>query len=258
MSKNPKAIYGEVLQSKKTILQSEKPTLELHYTEWSSSYTPTDPIHDSYHQAAYILDKLKQINGASHSMSYWVFTDIFEENGVRTTPFHGGFGLINYQFIKKPAFFAYQFLNRLGEIELKNDDAASWACKNKKGDIQILLWDFTPTYPTDSVNNQVYYKRTLPAKPKGTSQIYIENLSEGKYIYKIYKVGYKINDAYASYIDLGSPSQLTPSQVRAIQSINAGEAIHQEIMDINAKGIFHQSIALRENDVILIVLEKIN
>ena len=48
--------------------------------------------------------------------------DIFEEAGPRWTPFHGGFGLINYQDINKPAFYAYQFLNRLGPTELKNSD----------------------------------------------------------------------------------------------------------------------------------------
>jgi beta-xylosidase len=30
-------------------------------------------------------------------MSYWTFTDIFEENGPVPSPFHGGFGLINFQ-----------------------------------------------------------------------------------------------------------------------------------------------------------------
>jgi xylan 1,4-beta-xylosidase len=70
------------------------PNLELHYTEWSSSYTPSDPIHDSYHEAAYILEKIKQVGTAANSMSYWVFTDIFEEAGPRFESFHGGFGLL--------------------------------------------------------------------------------------------------------------------------------------------------------------------
>ena len=39
---------------------------ELHYTEWSSSYTPSDPIHDSYHNAAFILDKVRNIGPAAN------------------------------------------------------------------------------------------------------------------------------------------------------------------------------------------------
>jgi len=49
LSKDPMSVSGDVLQSRKEIASSSKPNLELHYTEWSSSYTPTDPIPDRYH-----------------------------------------------------------------------------------------------------------------------------------------------------------------------------------------------------------------
>ena len=101
-------------------------------------------------------------------MSYWTFTDIFEEAGPRTTPFHGGFGLLNYQGINKPAFYAYQFLNRLGTIELKSSDEASWIARDDKGGVQALFWDFTITHPGKKVLNQDFYKRDLP--PKKTMQ----------------------------------------------------------------------------------------
>ena len=110
---------------RENIAKSPLPNLELHITEWSASWTPTDPIHDTYHSAAFILDKLKNSGDGAQSMSYWVFTDILEEAGPRWTPFHGGFGLINYQDINKPAFYAFQFLNRLGGTELKCSDPAA-------------------------------------------------------------------------------------------------------------------------------------
>jgi len=72
-------------------------------------------------------------------MSYWVFTDIFEEMGPRSTPFLGGFGLLNYQTIKKPAFYSYKFLNELGNTELQNTDSESWVCKSANGEIQALI-----------------------------------------------------------------------------------------------------------------------
>ena len=128
LSHNPNSIYGEVKRVRRQIAESAMPKLELHFTEWSASYTPADPIHDSYHSAAYILDKLKKSGDAAQSMSYWTFTDIFEEAGPRWEPFHGGFGLINYEDINKPAFYAYQFLNRLGPTELKDSDPSSWIC----------------------------------------------------------------------------------------------------------------------------------
>lgn len=90
------SITAGVKSVRKRMNRSPFAGAELHYTEWSSSYTPSDPIHDSYHSAAFILNKIRHIGRAADSMSYWTFTDIFEEAGPRMTPFHGGFGMLNY------------------------------------------------------------------------------------------------------------------------------------------------------------------
>jgi xylan 1,4-beta-xylosidase len=257
LSEDPKSIYSEIIMSRKQIEQSAKPGIELHYTEWSSSYTPIDPIHDSYHQAAYVLDKIKNAGSAPTSMSYWTFTDIFEENGPRTTPFHGGFGLLNYQNINKPAFYAYQFLHRLGKTELLNGDASSWACKDDGGNVQVLFWDFTITHPVDSVNNQVYYKRDLPAKQKGSVTLKIGSLASGKYRLDVYKVGYRVNDAYATYLAMDSPNQLTKQQVETIKEMNDGRPVSSAVIEISSNGVFEKDFPMRENDVYLVTLNKL-
>jgi xylan 1,4-beta-xylosidase len=257
LAPDPLSLSGDVLQSREEIKKSAKPNLELHYTEWSASYTPADPIHDSYHEAAYILYKLKQVGDAAQSMSYWVFTDIFEEAGPRFTPFHGGFGLLTIQGINKPAFYAYQFLNRLGNIELVNNDPNSWACKDEKGNIQILAYNFTYTLPDDSINNQDYYIRDLPSKNKGQLKINISNIPEGNYSLVIYKVGYRCNDAYTSYLDLGRPNQLTRQQVDQIKLQNSGAPVYTEIIKIQGGKNFSKVLDLRENDVFLIQLNKL-
>jgi xylan 1,4-beta-xylosidase len=252
LDKNPMSVSGDILNSRKQIENSPMPNLELHYTEWSSSYTPADPLHDSYHQAAYVLEKIKRVGNAANSMSYWVFTDIFEEIGPRFTPFHGGFGLLNYQAIKKPAFYSYAFLNKLGKTELLNTDNSSWACKNAKGNVQVLLWDFTNTHPGDSVNNQDYYIRDLPAKPKGKVKIIISGIPKGTYKLEIYKVGYRVNDAYTTYFDMGRPKQLTKQQVEQIKKQNNGSPIFTETIKVKSNVSFVKELKLRENDVFLL------
>lgn len=255
LDKDPMSVSVDVLNSRKEIFSSSMPNLELHYTEWSSSYTPADPIHDSYHQVAYILDRIKKVGDAANSMSYWVFTDIFEEPGPRFTPFHGGFGLINYQGINKPAFYAYKFLNQLGSIELINTDSCSYACKDEKGNVQVLLWDFTYTLP-DSVNNQDYYIRDLPAKSKGKVQIKISKIPAGTYRVEIYKVGYRVNDPYTTYFDMGRPAQLTKEQVQKIKELNDGLAISNEKIEVKKGKPFIKELEIRENDVFLITMTK--
>jgi len=257
LSKDPMAITGDVLRSRKEIQNSALPNIELHYTEWSSSYTPSDPVHDSHHQAAYILEKLKQVGTAANSMSYWVFTDIFEEAGPRFTPFHGGFGLLNTQGINKPAFYSYQFLNKLGATELNSSDVRSWAAKNDRGGMQLLFWDYTFTSGGEGVNNQQYYIKDLPAKDKGIVSVTLKGVPKGKYRVEYFKVGYKANDAYATYLDMGKPSQLTRQQLAEIKSKNDGKPFITDTITIKADGTFSKEINLRENDVILLNLVKL-
>jgi len=254
LDKNPMSVSGDVLQSRKEIANSPMPGLELHYTEWSASYTPADPIHDSYHEAAYVLQKLKQVGKAANSMSYWVFTDIFEEAGPRFTPFHGGFGMLNTQGINKPVFYAYQFMNRLGNIELENKDSASWVCRDSAGNIQALVWDFTNTHPGDSVNNQAYYIRDLPSKSKGKLKVNVAKLPAGNYALEVYKVGYRSNDAYATYLSMGKPAQLSRQQVEQIKKQNDGSPISKEIITVKNGIPFSKELEIRENDVYFLQL----
>ena len=257
LDSNPWTVSGDVLNSRKQIAESTKPNLELHYTEWSSSYTPADPIHDSYHSTAFILEKIKQVGQAANSMSYWVFTDIFEEAGPRYTPFHGGFGLVNYQGIKKPAYYAFSFMNQMGETELQNTDNASWACKDAKGDVQLLLWDFTYNHPGDSINkinNQAYYVRDLPSVQKGDVKVTLSGIAAGAYQLELYQVGYRMNDPYTLYHDMNCPKQLTRQQADMLKQSSTGAPASTELINVDASGNWSKSLPLRENDVYLMKL----
>nr|WP_315212483.1 glycoside hydrolase [uncultured Duganella sp.] len=256
LSADDTAVASDVLRNRKEIEASAMPGLELHYTEWSSSYTPADPTHDSYHQAAYILDKLKQVGNAAQSMSYWVFTDIFEEPGPRFEAFHGGFGLMNTQGIKKPAYFAYQFLNQLGRNELANTDQRSMATTDAKGNVQVLLWDYTHTLP-DKVNNQQYFIKDLPPKDKGDVRVSLKGLKKGAYTMEVSQVGYKRNDAFTAFIGMGSPKQLTRPQVSELKAIANGKPAERKTVTVGADGKLSMKLPLRENDVYLLNLRAV-
>jgi xylan 1,4-beta-xylosidase len=250
---DPNVIIGGVKDVNKQIKSSSMPNLPLHYTEWSSSYSPRDPVHDSYISAPYILSKLKGSQGFIDSMSYWTFTDIFEESGTVPNPFHGGFGMINFQGLRKPSFYAYQFLNRLGDEELNSTDADSWITRTKNG-VQVLLWNFTPPKTVES--DQVFYKKELPAKDFGKVSVKISDIQAGNYQLNVYKVGYKVNDVYTDYLKIGSPQNLKREQVKELSDKNNGKATESLPLKINKKQQFTKDFMLRENDVFLIMLDK--
>jgi xylan 1,4-beta-xylosidase len=248
---SPDAIISGVRDVHSKIKTSSMPNLPLHYTEWSTSYSPRDPVHDSYLSAAYIVSRLKGSEGYAQSMSYWTFTDIFEENGPVPSPFHGGFGLINFQGLRKPSFYAYQFLNRLGAEQLVSDDGDSWVTRGGGG-VQVVFWNYTP--PKTEESNQVYFKKDLPSKSLGNVRISIAGMPPGSYTMQIYRVGYSVNDVYTDYFKMGSPSTLTREQVKSIADRNDGRPISTTTVAIKNSGTFSHELPVRENDVYLVIL----
>jgi len=244
VGENMKAIGGRVAAS-------AFPHAEVHYTEWSASWSPRDPIHDSYFSAAYILDNVRRAAGAVTSQSYWTFTDIFEESGPPPSPFHGGFGLINREGLRKPAFFAHKFLNELGREELFNDDPCSWVCRDE-GSLTALLWDYSQ--PVSEESNQHIFIRDMPAGDKGTVQLNIRGLPEGKYRLNVYRVGHRSNDVYSAYRDIGAPPNLTAAQVAALGRACSGSPEHASEVVIGTDRTWTHRLPMRENDVCFLAL----
>ena len=165
--------------------------------------------------------------------------------------------MLNYQDIKKPAYYAYKYLNQLGDTELSNTDSSAIICKDVKGNIQALFWDFTIDHPGDTVNNQVFYKRDLTSKNTPTLNLKLTGLKPGRYNLTTYKTGYGANDTYLSYLKMGSPAQLTKEQVRLIKEQNSGKPLQIKTITIGKSGKLDQEFSMRQNDVFLVTIDKI-
>src|SRR5699024_2471482 len=113
--------------------------LPVHITEFSSSYRPDNPVHDTAYQAAYLAPVLA--GGGAHvaSFSYWTLCDVFEEEGVPTAPLHGGFGLLGHRQLRKPTFHLYAFMARLGTDVLAHG-ADHLVTRHGDGRVAALLW----------------------------------------------------------------------------------------------------------------------
>jgi xylan 1,4-beta-xylosidase len=121
----------------------------------------------------------------------------------------------------------------------------------------VLAWDFTNTHPGDSVNNQEYYIRDLPSKEKGKLKIIIAGVPAGNYSLEVYKVGYRCNDAYTSYLDLNRPGQLSKQQVVQIKKLNNGSPLSADIIKVEAGSVFSKELDILENDVFFLNLIKL-
>lgn len=254
LSTNPDAVVGDVRRVRAQIAASQYPHLPLFFTEWSASYNPRDPVHDSYISAAYILTKLKATRAFAQGMSYWTYSDLFEEAGPPPTPFHGGFGLINREGIRKPAFFAYKYLNLLRGREVPSNDAQSWIA-TEGNRTAILLWDWQQ--PKQTLSNRPFFTKVLPAQEAAPAQLRFAGLAPGKYRLSIRRTGFKANDAHTRYLEMGSPATLSPAQLAELQGLSRDVPETTRTVRVRKRGTYALRVPMRSNDVVLALLEPI-
>ena len=221
-------------------------------TEWSSSFSPTDMIHDSYYNAPYILRAVKRSEGYADMFSYWVYTDIFEENAPPIQCFHGGFGLFNMNSIPKPTYYAYTFLHRLGDTELVCEDENSYVCKSEQS-VQILLWNIKK--PETKEGNRKYFARPLPAASLDDTDIILEGMKANKtYVVTVETIGYRSGDAYNAYLD--SNFTELPTREETLQLIEQSKPQKKTFsVKTNEKGTLAFAVPQMENSADLIIIQ---
>ena len=97
-------------------------------------------IHDTCYVSSYIVRNVLQTIDKVSSLSYWTFTDIFEEQKLSISHFHGGFGLINKDGFKSHlTMLIIYYLNWEMKIIKQGED---YIITRKREDIQILAFNY--------------------------------------------------------------------------------------------------------------------
>ncbi len=212
------------------------PKAEIHLTEWSTTPSPRDFAHDSLPAATFIVKANLESAGLADSLSYWTFTDVFEEGGAGNTIFHGGFGLINYQGIVKPAFHAYRMLHALGDETLATASGAIITRHRATGRLTALVYHYPPEMilsvpvsngsrrtaeETERVGSPTRFKVEFTGLKAG-ARVTVETL-DGAH-----------GDAVAAWEAMGEPASPTREQTTALRS--AAKATQRENLQADPSG----------------------
>lgn len=123
------------------IKASAMPKLPLFWSEFNASYMNESEVTDAAYMGPWLADTIRQCDGLVDEMSYWTFSDVFEEQGVVKRPFYGGYGLIAAGGIPKPAFNAFLLLHRLGQQRLAASSDNVLVTRRADGTLVIAAWD---------------------------------------------------------------------------------------------------------------------
>ena len=254
LSPNPDSIIADVRRVRREIEASAHPGLPLYITEWSTSYNPRDKVHDSYISAPWILTKLHGARGYAQAMSYWTYSDLFEEPGPPDAAFHGGFGLMTREGVRKPSWFAYKYLHALRGNAIPSTDEAVLAAA--QGDrTAVLVWDWkNAEQPT---SNSVYFGKPIAATASRPVRLNLRGLAQGDYRVQVRRTGYKANDAYTAWLEMGSPRTLGADQLSTLQALTADEPEVDRTIHVGRDGRLRWKLPMRSNDIALFTLQPV-
>jgi xylan 1,4-beta-xylosidase len=188
--------------------------LPLLVTEWNSTPHPHDRIHDETLNAAFALNLVRTARGKCDAFSYWVFSDIFAEQGVPASELSGGFGLLSLHGLEKPVFKAFEMLNLTrGGRWLAPDEGpnaqtlASWDQRNRR--LVLLLWN----WPYDHAG----ITTEMPALARDV-EVRVDGLPKGKWRGTIYRLDATRANLTAAWRAMGGPAAPSPEQTAQLRN----------------------------------------
>jgi xylan 1,4-beta-xylosidase len=121
------------------IKASARPDLPLIWSEWNVQGTMG--ARDTTFVGAALANTVRQCDGLANMLSFWTFSDVFEEGGPIPKPFVGMFGLRTKGGINKPSYYAYGLLHQLGDQRLAASSKDVLVTKTAHGGLAIAAWN---------------------------------------------------------------------------------------------------------------------
>ncbi len=164
-------------------------------------------------------------------MSFWTFSDVFEEQGPIAKPFTDMFGLRAKGGINKPSYYAYALLHELGNERLTNSSEDAIATESDNGEIEVAAWNLVDPGESGREKTIELEFRHTPANARVT----VERLDEDH------------GNVLKQYAAMGSPLDPTPAQV---EQLNRATALPSPAQDRLSNGKL--SIKLAPNSLVLV------
>ncbi len=185
---------------------SATPNLPLFWTEWN--VPGMNEVRDTAYVGPALANTIRGCDGMVDMMSFWTFSDVFEEGGPIPKPFEGHFGLRAEYGINKPSFYDFALLHTLGEERLKNDSKDVIVTRRKDGTLVIAVWNLGEL---DKPGAAREVELRLAHLPKGATVM-------------MRRVDAEHSNTLAAYKALGSPLYPNEEQVAKMNTATQLEA----------------------------------
>lgn len=194
-------VCGAVRRVHWEIMQSERPHIPLIWSEFNATYKNQQEITDSIFMGPWLADTISRCDGMTTMMSFWSFSDVFEEQGVKKSPFYGGFGIVAEDGIPKPAYDAFMLLHELGDERLPAPKDEALVTRRADGTLVIAAWNLVAPGQNGRTKTVTF---DLTGVLNGTRA-------------RVERVDAQHGDTLAAWRQMGCPEYPTAKQVEALR-----------------------------------------
>lgn len=183
---------------KNQIQASATPNLPLFLTEWNVQ--GEDESRDTIFVGPALANTIRQCDGLVNMMSFWTFSDVFEEGGPIPRPFVGMFGLRAKGGIDKPSYYGFELLHELGSRRIANAAGDAIVTRTDNGGLAIAVWNLVDPGHTG---------------PDRTVRLEFRHVAPGARV-TLERVDSQYGNVLPKYAAMGSPLDPTPAQVEQL------------------------------------------
>jgi xylan 1,4-beta-xylosidase len=194
------------------IKSSALPDLPLLWTEWNVQ--GMDESRDTIFVGPALSNTIRECDGLVDMLSFWTFSDVFEEGGPISRPFIGEFGLRAKGGINKPSYYSFGLLHQLGNRRIANASKNIIATRTAGGDIAVAAWNLVDPDQKGTTRTMEIAFRDVPPNSKVTLQ----------------RVDSDHGNVLKQYAAMNKPVDPTPAQVEQLNRETALPAPSQSTL----------------------------
>ena len=177
---------------------------EVHWNEWGRSWFPHDPLRETALEGAFIVKTMAEVSQLADSFAFWCLSDIYDQVGYQSSEFQGHYGMLSLHGLRKPAWLAHQWLQRLGPRRFAShpiNPLTDAIATLREGGGAVLCYAYPESI--EDTKGSVQFELPLPRGARSP---------------RLIRLGRIENNVAAAWRALGSPPYPTRAQLHALRS----------------------------------------
>lgn len=216
-------LVKDVKKYRKIMEQSGFAETPLYITEWNETVADRNFVNDSCYRGAYVVKSLLEINSYVSAAGYFSGSDLRAEYFDSVCLLQGGNGMLSRDGIFKPAGFAVELMNLLGDYQIgrgknflittdRHDNYYIIAHNKRK---LSYYYYKTPEEKIEKEKSSGYCEDEEPLELK----LELEDMKNGEYQIRIHKVNQHYGSILNLWKELDYSEQLSRKDIMYIQRI---------------------------------------